>query len=343
MSGNANGTSLVTVVVTPRDRYTGTVECIDTLYEYTWSPFNLLVLDLGYPRGLLKKVRQALRGRPGADLVSLGRIIPMEAFRSILPRIDTGYIVFLDNDSRVTPGWLEPLLECAAAGANVVTPLTLEREGLDEGAPLRNHIYTSELRQVEVEKVPYLIEYKPYRREPPEKLPRHQAPTDLFELHCVFIETEYLRRIELRPMVVREHIDMAMQLRRAGARLMAEPRSVIIFDNLNQRMALPDMRFFFFRWGAGLLEQSERLFERTWGYRFYSEQSMRNWAFRRKVYLLARYFHVPNRYANYLTNGLNRLRQQWDPLPDPIGSSRPFFEEAPARTAHNAVGAAGGA
>ncbi len=316
----------VTVVITPRDRYTGVVECIETLYQHTRPPFRLMVLDLGYPIRILRQMQQAVRGKKDAEIISLGRIIPMEAFKRVLPEIRSRYTVFLDNDSRVSEEWLEPLLDCARSGANVVTPLTLEREGLDGGGAIRSHIYVSELRKVEVAGRTYLIEHKPFRREPPENIPKERRPTDLFELHCVFIETEYLRRIELRPMVIREHIDMAMQFRKLGARLWAEPRSVVTFDNLNQRMELEDMLYFFFRWSEELLDKSARIFEDVWGYKFYTESSMKNWAFRRKVYLLARYFGLPNDVCNKLTNGLNRLlRPQWDPLPDPIGSSQPFF------------------
>src|SRR5688572_2192790 len=133
----------VTVVITPRDRYTGVVECIEELYRHTQQQFDLLVPDIGYPRKIVEQINRILEGREGARVVPLGRMIPMEAFQRLQNQIKTPYTVFLDNDSRVTANWLPPLLDCAqATNAALVTPLILEREGLDKGAPLRNHIYT---------------------------------------------------------------------------------------------------------------------------------------------------------------------------------------------------------
>src|SRR3546814_9660401 len=70
----------------------------------------------------------------------------MDALCEAQPLTDTPAVVLLDNDSRVTEGWLPPLLAAMADGHAVVTPLILEREGVDRGAALRNHLYTGELR-----------------------------------------------------------------------------------------------------------------------------------------------------------------------------------------------------
>ena len=41
----------VTVVITPRDRYSGVIECIENLYAVTDQPFYLKVLDLRSRKG----------------------------------------------------------------------------------------------------------------------------------------------------------------------------------------------------------------------------------------------------------------------------------------------------
>lgn len=319
-----------TVLITPRDRYTGVLDCIETLYQNTPQPFDLLVLDIGYPKPLVDAIQKSLARRDNARLVPLGRMIPMEAFARVRESIKTKYVVLLDNDSRVTENWLSPLVECAESGAALVTPLILEREGLDKGAHLRNHIYTSELRVVDVKEVPYLIEHKTFRREVPEKLPKAQAPTDLFELHCVLIENAVFQQLDLPLMVIREHIDMAMQIHAMGRRLMAEPRSVIVFDNLNERLAMPDVRFFFYRWSRDFAHNSSRSFEKRWGYNFYSEQFMMNWIVRRKVYLLARWLWLPSGVANKMTSVYKKLfLKDWDPVKNAVEQSRRLYETLP--------------
>lgn len=317
----------LTVIITPRDRYSGVDDCIRTLYQYTTEPFELWVLDLGYPKPIRSRIERMLTRRPSAKIIPLGMMIPMEAFARVRASIETPYVFLLDNDSRVTEGWLAPLLECAKQeNAAVVNPVTLEREGLG-GGPLRNHCFTNEIRVVEHENTPYLIEHKHYLRLPYEELPKERAAAEMFELHGVLFETKAFQEVELPPMVIREHIDIGMQLRAMGRRLVSEPKSVIVFDNLRERMSLSDMRFFNFRWSKELAERSSRLFEERWGLRFYNEQYMMNWIRRRRLFLTVRWMGMPLAVANLVERAYRKLfLTEWDPLPDPIGASEHYFD-----------------
>lgn len=318
---------VVTIIVTPRDRYSGLDECVDTIYRHTREPFRLWIMDLDYPTADIAPVRERLAGRPEARIVALGLRTPMDALREVQSQVDTPAVVLLDNDSRVTEGWLPPLLEAMADGHAVVTPLILEREGVDRGAPLRNHLHTGELRVVDVEGTPYLIEHKFHRRTEVPDIPMDRVPTGTFELHCVLFEGETFRRIELPSMVIREHLDISLQIAARGQTMVVEPRSVVHFDNLGTRMALSDMRFFFYRWGPKLTRPSSRLFERRWGYNFYSEQSMYNWVVRRKAFLVARWLRAPISIANRATQVAKKLFcKDWDPLPDPDAAARPLLD-----------------
>ena len=81
----------------------------------------------------------------------------------------------------------------------------------------------------------------------------------------MLFDGDAFRRIELPSMVIREHLDISLQIAALGRTMVVEPKSVIHFDNLGTRMALSDMRFFFYRWGPKLTRPSSRLFERRWG------------------------------------------------------------------------------
>ena len=317
---------VVTIIITPRDRYTGLDECVEAVYRHTPQPFRLWIMDLDYPEAVIAPVRRQLEGRAEVRFFELGLRTPMDALREAQPLVDTPAVVLLDNDSRVTGGWLAPLLSALGDGHAVVTPLILEREGVDRGAPLRNHLYTGEIRVVDVEGTPYLIEHKHLRRTEVPDIPTERALTGTFELHCVLFDGELFKRIELPSMVIREHLDISLQVAAMGRTMVVEPRSVIHFDNLGTRMALSDMRFFFFRWGPKLTGPSSRLFERRWGYRFYSEQSMYNWVVRRKAFLVSRWLGAPIGIANRATQVAKKLFcRDWDPLPDPDGASRPLL------------------
>lgn len=326
----------VTIVVSPRDRYSGLDACVDTLHRHTHEPFRLWILDLGYPKRLIAPVRERLAGRAEVRLFDLGRRTPMDALRQIQPLIDTPAVVLLDNDSRVADGWLPPLLDAMRDGHAVVSPLILEREGMDRGAPLRNHLYTGELRVVDVAGMPYLFERKHFRRTEVPHIPRERAATGTFELHCVLFDSAVFRRLELPSMVIREHLDISLQVAALGRTMVVEPKSVIHFDNLGTRMALPDVRFFFYRWGARLTAQSSRLFERRWGYRFYSEQAMYNWVVRRKAFLVTRWLGAPIPLANRAAQAAKKLFCiDWDPLPDAEAASRPLLADGvPPQRSH---------
>lgn len=317
--------SEVTIIITPRDRYTGIVQCIEQLDRCTEQDVSLWVLDLGYPESVLAPVRELLAGRVDARIIALGLITPMEALAKVRGELTTPYTVLLDNDTRVTPGWLPPLVAACGEGVGIVSPLVLERDGMDQGAELRNHLYTAELRMVDVEGSTMLIEQKHLRRTPVEDIPGERVATGTFELHCVLFDTAVLQAIEIPAMVIREHLDIAQQVLGRGEQILVEPASKVTFDNLATRMAWPDMRFFFHRWHRKRTADSSRLFEQRWGFRFYSEQSMYNWVVRRKTYLVSRWLGLPSGAANLATRVVKKLFcRDWDPLPDPDGASRPL-------------------
>jgi len=246
--------------------------------------------------------------------------------------ITTPYVMFLDNDSSVTNGWLAPLLEVAESDEKIaiVNPLTLENAGVDIGAPLRNHLFTNAITFLEIEGVDYLIEDKHLRRALPEDIPKKVVPSEMFELHGALFNTKILQEIELPQMVIREHIDIAIQLKKLDYKVFSQPNSVVIFDNLGTRMELDDMKFFFFRWAKALTWQSSRLFEKRWRYNFYAEQAMYHWVFRRKVFLFCRWLYIPISGANLITRVFAKIKTTmkpvWDPIEKPEEKAISFFK-----------------
>ena len=157
-------------------------------------------------------------------------------------------------------------------------------------------------------------------------LPDERTGTGTFELHCVLFDSDVFRQIELPSMVIREHLDISLQVAAMDRTMVVEPKAVIHFDNLGTRMALSDMRFFFYRWGRALTGRRRACRERPLGYNFYSEQSMYNWVVRRKAFLVARWLGAPIGIANRATQVAKKLFcKDWDPLPDPDAASRPLL------------------
>lgn len=326
----------VAILIVPRDRFSSVVDCTRSILQNTEHSFRLMFLDLGYDRATLAKLREVCREVP-TEIVTMPRTIPIEALRHCAARIATRYTVWVDNDTFVTKGWLSSLLARAGKGARVILPVTLEREGLDtdlHAIQLRNHISHSELRAVTVDGKDYLFDHKPFRRAAPEELPKEAHTVDFFELHAFFIETQVLRELDLAPMVVREHIDIGLQLHQKEIPIWSEPGSIVIFDNIHTRPTRGDIEFFSFRWSERLIDESHDLFEQRWGYRFYNEQFMKNWAFRRRVFSWCRYLGVPTLPADLASRVASRFLRPRIPAKfarDPLSDSRRVMAEVAAR------------
>lgn len=329
----------ITIVVVPRDRFSSVPACVRSIVEHTRERYRLVLLDLGYSPKTLRRVREAAAGVP-LEIVPCGRAIPVVAFRDYLPKVTTPYVAWVDNDTYVTPGWATTLLDRARQGARVILPVTLEREGLDPDPrkiPLRNHISHAELRAVTVDGVEYVFDHKPFRRVPPEDLPKEPHTVDFFELHAFFAETEVLRDLDWPDMVVREHIDLGIQLHRKGIDIWCEPAAQVHFDNIHERPTWRDFRFFCFRWQEALIDHSHQLFADRWGYRFFNEQFMKNWAYRRKVFSLCRLLGLPQRPSDFISRVLNKLiRPQIPPAfhENPLIYSRLVLQRQPAPAAN---------
>jgi len=335
----------VTIVVVPRDRFSSVVPCVESILEHTPESFHLMVLDFGYSAATVAALTARCSGRSW-ELVPCGRTIPMEAFRAALPRIDSPYTCWVDNDTFVTPGWMATLLRGARdEGMRVILPLTWDREGLDIDARrlvMRVHVSHAELRKVTVDGTEYVFDYKPFRRASREELPAGPWRIDFFELHTFFAETAVLRQLDYPAMVVREHVDIGIQLHRLGIPIWCEPRAEVVFDNIHSRPTIEDLRFFFFRWADTRIDRSHALFLERWGWRFYNEQFLKNWAFRRRVFSVARFCFLPHKPADLLSRILVKLFRPAIPAalrPDPTDrSTRAFDALPPSRVESAAVG-----
>jgi GT2 family glycosyltransferase len=326
------GSKPVTIVITPRDRYSKVAQCVEDLFAFTdESLFDLVILDLGYPSKDLQPALNFLAGKSNYRVFSYGLMIPMEAMSRVRSELQTELVVFIDNDTRVLEGWLPPLIDAAReTGAAVISPVTLEAAGVDEGEELRTHLFTNALHVLEVDRKPYLIEHKPFRRALPDELPTHICDTESFELHCVMFRVEELNDLELPMMTIREHLDIGMQLRLKGKRLIVQPASRVLFDNLGTRARLSDLRYFNLRWNGRVTKSSSDLFEKRWGYRFYSEQAIYNWAVRRRTFMLLRWLGAPIGLANLVDRVVGAVRRRihpvWDPVEDPEGKATSLYE-----------------
>jgi glycosyltransferase involved in cell wall biosynthesis len=210
---------LVTIVVTYRERFSSTSRCLDHLIAHTDVPYKLVYVSSGAPAYVHGHVEEVC-AKHGFELVSSADLLPPNAARNAgLAAVKTRYVLFLDNDVIVTPGWLNALLDCAEeTNYEVVGPTVLE------GDPAHGIVHTmgGEFRKrKDASGRRWLDELHRFDNVDlhlnPSTLERSQA--DHLELHCLLARREIFDKtgpFDERVLAASEHIDFAHTLRRHG-------------------------------------------------------------------------------------------------------------------------------
>ena len=237
--------TLATIVVVPRDHFGDTEESLESVLTHTERPYELVVVDGGSPPATEHYLRAA-QVRAGFRLIRTEHALSPNRARNLgAAGARTRYLVFLDNDVVVTPGWLPPLVACAEeTGASVVGPVVCE------GRPLHTRVhFTGGEARVEGgasdEGRGHLIDI----------IEKDDAPglrrrTGCAEFHCLIVRTADFARIgglDERLLSTRENIDFCMAVSAAGGSIWLEPRSRITYlypDPLH----LSDVPYFALRW-----------------------------------------------------------------------------------------------
>jgi GT2 family glycosyltransferase len=256
---------LVTIVVVPRERFSFALSSLDAVYERTSFPFRLVYVDAGSPQA----VRWALQRRAadrGFELLRVDRYLTPNASRNLgLGRVRTRYVVFIDNDGLVMPGWLTALVGCAEeTGAAVCGPLQLigdpEKEvihlaggtaGIVERDGRRRFDATHNLTGRRVSEVR-------------ERLAR--GPTDEIEFHCMLVRAEVFERLgplDEDLLNTQEHSDLCLKIREAGLSVVFEPASVVSYVP-PPPFALSDIPYFLLRWSEEWTRSSLEHFVDRW-------------------------------------------------------------------------------
>src|SRR6202158_1434150 len=103
----------VTIVVVPRERFSYSRNSLESLYVNTDLPFRLIYVDGGSPAHI-KRYLESQAKEKGFDLIRTKHYLSPNQARNIgLCKADTKYIVFLDNDVEIAPGWLWGLVQGA--------------------------------------------------------------------------------------------------------------------------------------------------------------------------------------------------------------------------------------
>jgi GT2 family glycosyltransferase len=259
----------VTVVMSPRERFSGIRRSIDALYEDRRAPFALICVDGGSPRSTERYLAAESRRRGFRLIRTEHYLTPNEARNLALREIETKYVAFIDNDVVVAPGWLEALTRCAEeTGADIVSPLICIGEPIATGIHFAGGLASiSEEAGKRVFREEHLYAG---RRLPEVRTALVRRAVELAEFHCMLVRKDVFDRcgpLDENLKTVHEHTDLCLTVRKHGGVVMCEPDAVVTYV-LGRGLRLSDLPFYFYRWDARSTLETERHFHSKWDIAF---------------------------------------------------------------------------
>lgn len=254
----------VTVIVVPRERFSYTRQSLESIYDNTESPFTLVYVDGGSPTEI-KHYLQMQSIQKGFKLIRTNHYLSPNQARNIgLSQVDTEYIVFIDNDVLVKPGWLSALIECAEeTGAWAVSPLCLQGDDFKT-----IHMVGGKIEFSQKSNTKWMIERRPFMTLPLEKVESQlvRQPTELIEFHCMLVRTktfEHTGLLDEKLMSMAEETDFCLSISKTGNSIYFEPTSVISYVPPSS-LIWSDLPFFFTRWSNAWCEVSVNHMRQKW-------------------------------------------------------------------------------
>lgn len=255
----------VTILVIPRERFSGALPALDVLYANSSMPFKLVYIDANSPAVIARKLKEE-SVRKGFELIRVDHYLTPNQARNLgIQKVDTKYVVFIDNDVSPHPNWLERMVACAEeTNAAIVAPLVLEGYPDDLIVHLAGGLAHFEekdgKRRIIDRHNLHPSKYEDVRAE------LKREPTELFEFHGCLMRSAVV--FELGPfdpglISLFEHVDFSLICRNGGYSIYFEPEAVVFYPHYS-RFDWNEFLNFYIRWSDCSAARSIRYFARKW-------------------------------------------------------------------------------
>ncbi len=253
----------VTVVTAPRERYDREADTVRQLLD---EPDPIARVVVVHEQRCSRRAERTIR-----DLEAAGRVEHVhlhqraganECRAAGIERVQTPFVLLLDNDARLEPGSVGPLLARArATGASFVSPLCLNPDGT-------LHYAGSVVRFTGIDGERHLFEermhgYGPAREIRPWLEP---VPTDAPELHGVLVRRESLARaggLDVELYAAMDCLDLGLRLQDVDGGGWFEPSAGVVYSK--SRPWFWGWPLYFDRWSRATVEHDIARFTASWG------------------------------------------------------------------------------
>ena len=258
----------IDIVCVPRERFGFVQESLESLYDNTSYPFQLLYVDNCLPRRLRNYLQEQACVK-GFELLSTKHYLsPNQARNFGLSRASGRYVVFIDNDVIFDKNWLEALIDCAeTTGATIAAPIVCQHKPDHEIVHCAGGEYMSadQIENFQQEPIPprtgkntsaskWRIREKIYHQnEPIANIDSSRKPVGFVEFHCLIVRRDFLSAhggFDEQLLATKEYIDLAMTVARAGGSIWLEPESRVTFRTHPPQpvLSLSELPYFLLRW-----------------------------------------------------------------------------------------------
>lgn len=265
--------TLITIVVTPRDRFCFTQANLESILQNADIPYELIYVDGGSPDHIREYIKKASLQKK-FQLIRIDHYLTPNQSRNLAwKQIKTPYAIFVENDVAIAKGALSAMLRCAEeTGCDVVCPLTCQDKPIHENIhyaggdlEIKERVQDGRTERYVYETMTHKQGSKHFDITPP--LQRTQA--GYTEVHCFLVRTDMLKMIngfDEGVMSTRDHVDFSLNVKKAGGKIYFEPRSVITFMGhfTAQKLEPWEEGFYKLRWSDAWEYNSLRHISKKW-------------------------------------------------------------------------------
>ena len=257
----------VTIAVTLREGHGLALPALDHLLAHTPRGTPLVYLDIASPPPIHAQLEQRAAEHGFTLLHFDAGTWPSTTRAAAVAQATTEYVVFMENDVLVAPGWLDALVRCAdETGAGLVGPLYLEGGGAE---PVTVHMAGGELTRRQTQAGEALDEDHRLMHAPLATAHHCQREEcDFVEFHCLLARREvFARGVSLDRGIgcVHDHIDLSLQVTALGLPIWLEPQAKVL-QLRDGDYLLSDLPLLRWRWNEDAVESSIANFCRHWNF-----------------------------------------------------------------------------